>query len=223
MHYAATRSLLAAEVFGLISDAGNGTGASFWGDVATAWADFAPSTHHDYVCGTASDSVYQNEQLLNLTTAFNEAANCQSTALAAVAATIFTQPNAGETPILIANPAGIPFLGIAEFDGVVPSGTQGIRFGSNVGIVQATSGGGLLFGVDCGSLGYTTGFLTSEQGSGEGTVSVTTPDEGVTYILQNEYLSVEITGAAPYYWGIKSVVDMTSGAQQRTRLLQRRR
>jgi alpha-mannosidase len=213
MHYAATRSLLGAEVLGLISDVGDGTSANFWSEVAAAWAEFAPSTHHDYICGTASDPVYLEEQLVNLTTAFNDAASCQSTALAAVAATITTQPNSGETPILIANPAGIGFAGIAEFTGAVPAGTNGIRLGSNVGIVQPTSEGGLLFPVDCASVGYTTGYLTPEQGSGNGTVSVTTPDDGTTYILQNEYLLVEITGVAPYFWGIKSIIDLESGNQ----------
>jgi len=213
MHYAATRSLLAAEVLGLISDVGQGTGAGFWTSVATAWADFAPSTHHDYICGTASDPVYLNEQLVNLTAAFDEASICQSTALAAVAATIVPQPNSGETPIMIANPAGIAFNGVAEFNGTVPSGTQGIRIGSSVGIVQPTFEGGLVFSAGCGSLGYVTGYLTSEEGSGEEAASVTTPDDGATYILQNEYLAVEIAGAAPYYWGIKSITDLTSGAQ----------
>jgi alpha-mannosidase len=213
MHYAATRSLLAAEVLGLISNAGNGTAANFWSEVAAAWAEFAPSTHHDYICGTASDPVYLKEQLPNLTTAFTDASTCQSTALAAVAATIATEANSGETPIMIANPTGMAFNGVAEFDGTVPSGTQGIRFGSSVGIVQPTFEGGLVFSAGCGSLGYVTAYLTSEEGSGEEAASVTTPDDGITYVLQNEYLAVEITGAAPYYWGIKSITDLTSGAQ----------
>jgi alpha-mannosidase len=213
MHYAATRALLAAEVLGLISDAGNGTSSGFWSGVATAWADFAPSTHHDYVCGTASDTVYQSEQLPDLTTACNEATSCRSDALTAVAGTIDAQPNAGETPVVIVNPSGVPFIGVAELEAPVPAGTRGIRFGSSIGIVQPTYEGGVLFGVGCGGTGYTTGYLTSEEGSGTGTVTVTTPDDGVTWILENEYLSVEITGAAPYCWGIRSITDRTSGAQ----------
>lgn len=62
LHNHATRTLLAAETFdladGLISGAG-GRSRQF----ETIWNNLVPSTHHDYITGTATDCVYVNEQL----------------------------------------------------------------------------------------------------------------------------------------------------------------
>ena len=68
LHYETVRALTAAEVFALLTQPSNPSlknmlPATFWNDMAAAWSDFAPSTHHDYVCGTASDPVYATEQL----------------------------------------------------------------------------------------------------------------------------------------------------------------
>ena len=72
LHYDAVRWLLAAEVFGLLASPGNFLAPDYSQTLAKAWNDFIPSTHHDYVCGTANDDVYQNEQLPLLQTAHQE-------------------------------------------------------------------------------------------------------------------------------------------------------
>src|ERR1700752_769168 len=65
LHHAAVRALLGAEVFGVIADLQTNDSLA-WEPVQTArrqsiaqgWESLVPSTHHDYITGTAVDSVY---------------------------------------------------------------------------------------------------------------------------------------------------------------------
>ena len=69
-HYLATRTLLRTETFAVLLDrlAASQGGAFATAsqrvnhELKTAWQDLMPSTHHDYVTGTAVDSVYTGEQ-----------------------------------------------------------------------------------------------------------------------------------------------------------------
>lgn len=198
LHYNATRYLLAAEVFGLLAN----QGASYWTQVTQAWNDFAPSTHHDYVCGTASDPVYLYEQLPKLQTANAEAESVAQTGLTALASSISPSSDNG---VVVANPAGVDFTGAVELPAPVPDGMLGIQFGSDINYVQATADGGLIFPVSVPSMGYTTGYLTSQQGTISPAAQISTPDQGVTYILDNGVLTVTVSATAN--WGIVSIVD----------------
>jgi alpha-mannosidase len=198
LHYNATRYLLAAEVFGLLAN----QDASYWAQVTQAWNDFAPSTHHDYVCGTASDPVYQTEQLPKLQTANTDAESAAQAGLTALASSI--SPS-GDNGVVVANPAGVDFNGAVELAAPVPDGMLGIQFGSDINYVQATAGGGLIFPVSAPSMGYTTGYLTSGQGTISPAAQIGTPDQGATYILDNGVLTVTVNATAN--WGIVSIVD----------------
>jgi alpha-mannosidase len=77
LHQATVRALLGAEVFGAIADLLQTADDLAWAPVQTArqqavaqgWEALLPSTHHDYITGTAVDSVYTEEQLPLLTAA----------------------------------------------------------------------------------------------------------------------------------------------------------
>ena len=175
LHYGATRSLLAAEVFGLLASPGNALNSDFWTSVLQAWNDFAPSTHHDYICGTADEDVYSDEQLPNLTNASGEASAAAQAALTALALSVSCSPEAGEAPVLIANPAGVPFEGLVELPAPVPTGMQGLRIGTSLGPVQASYEGGLMFMASAESMGYTTAYLTPTEGLASAVASCQRP------------------------------------------------
>lgn len=205
LHYDAVRRLLAAEVFGLLASKGDFLDPLYWQRVTQAWTDFMPSTHHDYVCGTANDWVYQLEQLPLLAAAHQEAHRTAQMALQALGSSIGTQ---ADNPVVIANPAGVDYNGMVELAGPVPSGMQGIQFndGQTNNIAQPTYEGGLVFLASVKSLGYTTGYLTQSQGTiaSEATISPTGSGQS-SYVLQNEFLKVLITSNSN--WSIQSMID----------------
>lgn len=206
LHYDTVRWLLTAEVAGLLASPGNFIDPLYWQRLAQAWTDFMPSTHHDYICGTANDWVTQLEQLPLLQTARQEARTTALMGLQALGSSI--QAYSDNNPVVIVNPAGVAYNGVVVLPGPVPSGIQGIHFGNGntKNIVQPTHEGGLVFLAPIESLGYTTGYLTTDQGtiSSGATISPETSGQQ-SYTLQNEYLTVVIS--AESNWGIQSITD----------------
>jgi alpha-mannosidase len=206
LHYDTVRWLLAAEVFGLLASQGAELAPNYWQTVAKAWADFMPSTHHDYICGTANDPVYQKEQSLLLRQAHQESVDTAQMGLQALGSSIQPTDN---NAVVIANPSGVAYNGVVELPPTVPSGMQGIQLSdaqvSN--FVQPTFEGGLVFLARVGSLAYTTGYLTESEGAlPSQPVSITPGGSGQqTYTLQNEFLTVVISEGSN--WGIQSITD----------------
>lgn len=205
LHYDAVRWLLTAEVIGLLASPGNFIDPLYWWRLTQAWTDFMPSTHHDYVCGTANDWVYQLEQLPLLQTAQKEARRTALTALRALGSSIQA---AGDNAVVIANPAGVAHNGVVVLPGPAPSSMQGIQFdgGQTNNVTQPTHEGGLVFLASIESFGYTTGYLSSAEGTISAKATISPGESGKqSYTLQNEYLTVVI--GADSNWGIKSITD----------------
>lgn len=209
-HHGATRDLLAAEAVGLVADAG----AGLWTQVRAAWEALVPSTHHDYVCGTASDNaqafedVYSGEQAKDLGKAAGDAAACASAAMGVLAAAVGPAPRAGETGLVVANPLGMPVAGLVELPAPVPPGVHGFRQGGEVLPAQATAEGGLVFYARLPGVGFATGSLTAEPG-GTGPVRLT--ERGDDVWMENEHLRVRISSAPPFLGGIAELVDRATG------------
>ena len=199
LHYATVRTLLEAEAFGLLIP--NDVPGDFWAGVATTWVDFAPSTHHDFVCGTACDDVYGNEQLPLLTKASQDAAALRDAALAALAS---TASPAGQTPVLVGNGLGFARTGLVEIPGLAPPS-------SGPGI-QPAADGGTLIRAEVPSFGFATLDLGA-PGEAPAAVSIAPATSGAdSYTLANEFMQVTISAAAG--WGIEKLVDVTSGQDQ---------
>lgn len=76
LHHEAVRLLIGAEALDAASAAaGIGTADDRVERFAAAWNDLAPSTHHDYITGTATDCVYKGEQLPLLRSVVEQAAS----------------------------------------------------------------------------------------------------------------------------------------------------
>jgi alpha-mannosidase len=209
LHYAATRQLLAAEAFGLLAAAGLMLDPLYWNRVAHAWSDFVPSTHHDYICGTAPDWVTQLEQLPLLKTAHMEAQDLARTALNALATAIVSDSG---TPVLVANPAGVAFNGVVELDGPAPADIQSVQFGqAPLSATQFSHEGGLLFAAQVSSLGYATGYLSAKAGTPPTQpATITASESGAVYTLQNGELTVTVTAVAN--WGITAIQDSSGNS-----------
>ncbi|MEA1651927.1 hypothetical protein UAJ10_23310 [Nitrospirillum sp. BR 11164] len=217
LHNRALRALVAAEVFGLLTrpnDTGynNALPTGFWDDLAAAWMAFLPSTHHDYVCGTANDAVYATEQLPLLRGVAGTAAGLRATALNALASMM--APSDETYPVLVANSLGFARTGLVAIPDVAVPNLGHVTFGTTQGAAQISSDGEMLFMATVDSLGYdATGSLSAgapDKGAtrnGTSAVSITCATDG-SYVLQNDYLIATISPAAN--WGIESLVDQST-------------
>jgi alpha-mannosidase len=212
LHYETVRALTAAEVIGLLTKPGDGSLKSmlptdFWQRIDQAWTDFAPSTHHDYVCGTAPDPVYANDQLPLLRGVAAAARSLRGIALDALAGMASGQSyGAG---VIVANPLGFARAGVAAIEGIAPFGSGGgVTWADNSNTPTQTSAeGGMLVYASVPSFGYTTGSAYGGGGTPADTASLTPDTSGAaSYVIANEYLSATISAAAD--WGIESLLDV---------------
>lgn len=155
LHNEAVRRLVAAEVLDAASvTAGIRPGEDVVGRFAAAWNDLAPSTHHDYITGTANDCVYTGEQLPLLQSVVDQAtsllddiadgivANLEPTAVGAVVLNtlgfarsgVVDLPNGGRVW------GNAPQLGWNVVGGATPSGISLVRAMEEPGQVTLDNG-----------------------------------------------------------------------------------
>ncbi|KAJ7809822.1 glycosyl hydrolases family 38 N-terminal domain-containing protein [Mycena leptocephala] len=142
-HYEAAQLLLGAEVLGSILTVYNGTTpdmqASLNNKIAAGWDLLVPSTHHDFVAGTAPDSVYDfgtncsscnitnpppggvldsNGQLSMSNQTVALARDAMNAALAQLSATIQWTPQQNIVPVVVFNQLGLdlPNTALVEMD-----------------------------------------------------------------------------------------------------------
>lgn len=211
LHYEAVRALLAAEVIAMLTQPWNTSLNSmlptgFWDDLDKAWTDFAPSTHHDYVCGTAPDPVYASDQLPLLRGAAAAARSLRGIALDALAGM-----TAGTGNVLVANPLGFTRTGVAEIPDIAPNGTEvSWPYGSSTP-AQVSADGGMLVMATVPSFGYVAGYAGNGNARLAKPASLTGTATG-GFILANEYLSATIEPGAN--WGLTSLIDKAGGGAE---------
>jgi alpha-mannosidase len=220
-HYDASRTLLAAEVLGLIADSAvlPGQGPTYPRPNPTrlaaqhaAWDALVPSTHHDYITGTSGTQfmdVNKVEQLPLLTRAKNQAQALCTAAVAQIADGIRTQQVPGATPVVVCNPLGFARRGMVVLPGGAATDAQSALGIPGVSeLVQPAKEGSLLVMASAPSLGYSTVLLrTTPPAPGLPRASLNNPDPGV-YVLRNEFIEVEVTFDAG--GGIGALRDLRS-------------
>jgi alpha-mannosidase len=217
-HYEATRALLAAEAFEMIVEYLAVQDAATWKSMAEGfrrelqigWNTLMPSTHHDYVVGTAPNNVYDAEQRPDLKKALAEAREIEAEILTAVALAIEPSPNSGEQSVAVFNPVGVAQSGLVE---MTPPGSgaswSSVRIGTETYPVQISSDNNLLFLASAPSYGFTTVYLSPSQPTEPAPLLTEQYDSGTgCYTLTNQYVSAVI-GAE----GLVSLTDVVLNAQ----------
>ncbi len=213
LHYEATRTLLAAEVFGMLAQRTGDLPSTFWDDVERAWLDFAPSTHHDYVTGTGGDAVYRVEQMPLLQKAAAAGRAARELALQTIVINTPNQVGSGR-PALIANALGFARQELIELKDALPylgpdcsQPIQSAQFGGATSTVQLSSDGTLLFEAAVPSFGYVAGVLNSVAAPPVAQ-PVTVDSTPSVIAMQNGLIGFNIDVNA--HWGLSSVVDLVS-------------
>lgn len=223
LHHQASRALVGAEVFGKISDTLQ-LGVPYnlqmlvpvvytpKQAVRDGWEALAPSTHHDYITGTAVDAVYTGEQqpLLKNAAAIGESA--RQIAADEAASLINAAPLSGETPIAVFNQLGFEYAGLVEMPAAPGMQAASVRTSSETSIVQTAANGDLLFMASAPSLGYDTAYLsaTSVPPPTDPTMQLSwaEPDE-TKFELSNYYLNAVVSKNS--FGGLSLLQDTNSG------------
>jgi alpha-mannosidase len=219
LHHAAARALLGAEALGAIADTLKTADALAWAPVAAArrsaitqgWEALVPSTHHDYITGTAVDSVYTEEQLPLLETAATIARGARRTATQEIATVVSASPGSGEVAIVVCNELGFTRAGAVAI--TAPRGTMvgSVRTpdGSHAP-VQTLGDDRWLLQAEAPSFGYATYYLSDQTVSPSPAVTVT--DDGDAITLASAALRAVVSKTASF--GITSLIPMIEGVDQ---------
>ena len=222
LHYAATRALLAAEVFGALADGIDRADAPAWRERVAArrdalhgtWETLVPSNHHDFVTGTSLDPVYQDEQVPRLSTALAQAEAQRDQALDDLAAAIAATPGDGEQAVAVFNALGFERAGLVELSAPGVDAAAVRAGAADGGTAQRSADGTLLFAAAAPSFGYDTVYLqggAAPVAADGSAVSVAVSPDGGSIVLENAALRAEISRASA--WGISSLIDKASGTE----------
>jgi len=212
-HYAGTRELLAAESFETIVEYLAVKDPTTWSQAAAQfrnllyenWNALVPSTHHDYVVGTAPDNVYESEQAPDLVQAHIAAVETRNQILDLVASAINASSQPGEQAVAVFNPTGIFRAGLVEMDSPGATEWASVRINSELNPIQVAANGKLLFLSGAGGFGYSTVYLSTQSPDNPNApqVSYSYDSSANTYKLTNQYGTAEIG-----LEGIISLVDI---------------
>jgi alpha-mannosidase len=215
LHQAATRALLGAETFAAVADLlesldgfgfqwlAKGRQDAIW----DGWKALVPSTHHDYISGTAKDPVSTTEQVPLLAGTLALAEGARSSAIEQIATQVSANPKPEEIPVVIFNQLGYTAKGPCTLPPLPGFAPQSIRFeDASQSPVQIAHDGHCLFLGAAPSLGYQAGYLSPASVTPADTARITSPDGGATWTLQNGALTAIIAGGQ-WNWAISSLVD----------------
>lgn len=221
-HQQATRALLGAEIYLVIANFLSVAGiATAQDSIAAGWVKLTPSTHHDYITGTAANSVYYNEQLPLLIDAITLGNSALTPLQQNIAAQIQVSAVTDQISVTVFNQLGFARGGLVEMEPV--SGFTPVAFGNASGLlgpVQISSDGKWIFCIptNAGSivpaLGYNTYFLTSDTSVKVPTynspASAVKSADGTNVTMSNAFFSAEINAADG--WGLASFNEVVEGS-----------
>ena len=218
LHQAAVRALLGAEVYSAIADALQTADAQGWqplsigrqATIAAGWEALLPSTHHDYITGTAVDSVTSEEQLPLLRAAVATARGVRTTAVQSIVTMVGASPQPGEVPVAILNQLGFARSGVVALDPPRGPAIQSVRFPDGTPLpVQVGADGRLCFPASAPALGYTTAYLSTTAAAGVEGAKITDDGNGLI-TLRNGLLQACLS--QPQYGAIATFQAVVEGS-----------
>ena len=239
LHYATTRTLMQAEAMEIFLEYLAFINPSTWNEIAAAartalaeaWLKLVPSTHHDYITGTATDEVYgslppQGEQLYDLQQVFAGAGKLNQQILQQIASAVPT--STGVVSVAVFNSLGFARSGVAQMNSPGETVVSSVLPGSqNYFPVQQTQNAdgtpALLFVFEdpptnaaVSGLGYATAYLGNHAATVVPVLSLI-PQQSPpvsSYQLSNEFIFATI---GPQ--GLTELYDRINDPQQNNNLL----
>jgi alpha-mannosidase len=220
-HQAATRALLAAEAFSIIAgwaqpNGGSltaGSGTTEAGALREAWELLAPSTHHDYITGTAIPDVFHTEQVRLLDQAVAAGRGLLRDAMDTIAGAIAPPWDATGAPVAVFNALGWLRSEVVELS---PAATAEANLSVSGDGFQPSASGGMLFVGAAPSLGYQTAYLSSASAPANPAAcsAPVGPVSGGPVSLSNGLVQATLTPDANGVWGLTSVRDLGNGGAE---------
>lgn len=213
LHVRATQALLGAEIFGAIADAAHRDDSSLWlqnvstrtAAIHAGWVALVPSNHHDYITGTATDAVYNGEQLPRLNDALNRGEHERSRAMSEIAASVARQPGTEQNTVVVFNQLGFARRGVVE---VADASAAAVLVGARM---QASAEGTALLMAQVPSLGYAAAARAIVGTESAGSASLAMAPDGDSVVVENDFLRAVMRRDAG--WGITSLFDKRSNAE----------
>lgn len=213
----AARHLLAAEtacsmleVFSQYSRAGLDGIARL---IDTGWESLVPSSHHDFITGTAPDNTYWSEQLPLSESALHTAKSAMAECMTRLASTVDAKPQTGELPVVVFNDLGFQrSIGtLVELKGDYAL-YHSVRIGSDYFPLQHTAGKVLFPCPKMDSMAYTCVYLSTIQHLAP-TEAVSIANGANAIVLNNELLTAEISTIPSDKWSITTLIDKSLPGQ----------
>lgn len=207
MQQTAVRLTTAAESLIVLSR----TGKAFASDLNHIWAYMTPSTHHDFVTGTAPDPVYQGEQIPYLSEANLAAHILLQTVLNQVASSLTSDATVAEKAYFVYNPLGFlrkvsPLLLPEARDKNHRSFFDGHKYHP----IQDTHDGKIVTTIgQLASQTFLVGKLTSKSPTSDTLVRVRVDSDSV--IIENSQIRVTLSEGA--FWSATSIIDLSTGEE----------
>lgn len=205
MQQTAVRLVTAGETLAVLTR----TAKQFEDKFRHVWAYLAPTTHHDFVTGTAPDPVLKGEQLPYASEANIASYFALQTLLSQLAAGLTSDATPSEAPFMVFNSLGFNRKNV-PLELPVPRNPNHHSFfdGQNHHAIQATEDGKTITSVGhIASQSYLVGKLTSDSPSSATEVRVRTGNNAA--IIENPFIRVVITQDA--LWAATSIIDIASG------------
>lgn len=207
MQQTALRLVSAGETLAVLTR----TAKQFESNFRHIWQYLAPTTHHDFITGTAPDPVEQGEQL-----PYGAEANIASyftlqTLLSQLAASLTSDATPTESPFMVFNSLGFNRK-VTPLELPVPRSSSHHSFfdGQTHHAIQATEDGKTITTIGhIASQSYLVGKLTADHPSTATEVRIRTGDNAA--IIENPFIRVVITQDA--LWGATSIIDVATGTE----------
>jgi alpha-mannosidase len=224
LHHKAVRNLLAAEAFSLIASWAQpsggsislGTGVTEQDRLLEAWNLLVPSTHHDYITGTAMPDVFHSEQIGLLKQAASLSKGILDDALQTIAGSVTPKyvQSPSLFPVVVFNPLGFSRNNEVAYISADHVKNASIKVSGTS--YQQAHDGGLLFVASAPALGYQTAYLTSANNPPASPVTVTPPTNPVSatqVTIANGLVSATLQQNSAGIWALASVTDLGTSTQ----------
>lgn len=205
MHYSTVKNLLASEILLSVARGFNLDAGVTNEDIKSVWNLTAPTTHHDFITGTATDYVVQGEQIPILQNITQLSYNIRTNIFNKIVQEL-NSAGSSNPSIVAFNPNGFNVDGtpvLASRDSIPDEDFEQLLKSPKV---QLTAEGDLITLASAPSLGYR---VTSTSALKDFAPATAVKISDADLVLENSFLKATISSTSN--WGISALVDKRTG------------